>query len=295
MGDQKMVVGITMTKHLLVSVVCLLLAHCSAWAAKLSKKELCSFVASQKTHAVLLTQDGEKVLQDVQLGDFDMSDKRDWRDFIPSRNKFKLIIKPKRIVLENFCSMADRVEAEAVRPTCADTREYIVTFSLNPRKFGPGEFDHEFNFWLLDTKEQDRVDEEIKYAFDKNGKGVFRMGFGTITQRKGTSERIMKLLNGDSGPVTIDLLNIGNSPLELGNWQAMDGGTGSLTLDSSSCSQIKLPPGEICKLVLDNPTRTPVKLQYLTWHNALEKDVWAVSFVLNATSTKTIEYYIKNE
>lgn len=291
-----MIVGITMTKHLLVSVVCLLLAHSSAWAAKLSKKELCAFVASQKMHAVLLTQDGEKVLQDIQYGEFDMSDKRDWQDFIPSRNKFKLIIKPKRIVLENFCSMADCVEAEAVRPTCADTREYIVTFSLNPRKFGPGEFDHEFNFWLLDTKEQHRVDEEIKYAFDKNGKGVFHMGFGTITQRKGTHERIMNLLNGDTGPVTIDLLNIGNSPLELGSWEAMEGGTGSLRLNASGCSQIKLPPGGICKLVLDNPTRTPVTSNYFMWHNALEKDVWSVSFLLNATFTftKTIEYYIKN-
>lgn len=292
-----MVAGITMTKHLLVSVVCLLLAHSSAWAAKLSKKELCSFVASQKMHAVLLTQDGERVLQNIQYGEFDMSDKRDWQDFVPSRNKFRLIIKPKRVVLESSNSMADHIEAEAVQPTCADTREYIITFNFNPRKFGPGEFGYEPIFWLLDTKEQYRVDEEITYAFDKNGKGVFRMGFGTITQRKGTSERIMKLLNGDSGPVTIDLLNIGNSPLELGAWEPMEGGTGSLTLNSSGCSQTKLPPGGICKLVLDNPTRTPVTPKYLMWHNALEKDVWSVSFILDATFTftKTIEYYIKND
>lgn len=289
-----MIVGITMTKRLLVSVVCLLLANSSAWAAKLSKKELCAFVASQKMHAVLLTQDGDKVLQDIQYGEFDMSDKRDWQDFVPSRNKFRLIIKPKRVVLDNSSSMAHYIEAEVVRPTCADTREYIITFNLNPRKFGPGEFEYEPNFWLLDTKEQYRVDEEIKYAFDKNGKGVFRMGFGTITQRKGTPERIMKLLNGDIGPVTIDLLNIGNSPLELGSWEAMEGGTGSLRLNASGCSQIKLPPGGICKLVLDNPTRMPVTPKYLMWHNALEKDVWSVSLLLDATSTKTIEYYIKN-
>ncbi|XLZ71972.1 hypothetical protein ABT364_08380 [Massilia sp. SR12] len=279
----------------LAAVAGLLMAHNGAFAAKLPKHELCSFVASQKNHAVLLTEDGDRMLKEIELGEIDMSNKRDWRDFVPSRKKFRLIIKPKRIVLEDFCSLADCIEAEAVRPTCTDTREYIITFSLNPRKFGAGELDHEADFRLLDVKEQLPVDKDMTYAFDRNAKGVFRMGFGTMIERKGTSERILNLLRGGSGPVTFDLLNTGNSPLELGNWQAMDGGTGSLTLDSSGCSRITVPPGGICKLILDNPTRTPMALKYISWHNALENDIQTVSFALKSNSTGPIGYYIKNE
>lgn len=283
-----------MTKYLLTPLACLLLVHNSAFAAKLSKQELCSFVASQNSHAVLLTQDGNTMLKEIDLGEFDMSNKRDWRDFVPSRNRFRLIIKPKRFVLENSGSMADVIEAQAVRPTCPDTREYIITISLNPRKLGPGEFDYDLNFWLLD-EEQNRVSEYIYYGFDRNAKGVFRMGFGTMIQRKGTAERIMKLASGGSGPVTLDLLNTGNSPLELGAWEAMEGGTESLTLDSSSCSHITVPPGGICKLILDNPTRTPMPLKYLAWHNTLDKDLQTVSFALMPYSTGPIAYYIVNE
>lgn len=283
-----------MTKRLLIPLACLLLAHSSAFSAKLSKSELCSFVASQKQHAVLLTEDGGKMLQEIQLGEFDLSDKRSWRDFIPSQNKFRLILKPKRIVFENMCSMADCVDAEAVRPTCPDTREYIVTFSVNPWKMGPGEFDHEFSFWLLDKKEQYRVDDDVKYAFDRNAKGVHRMGFGTIIQRKGTAERIKKLLEGGSGSVTFDLLNTGNSPLELGHWAPMDDSVGPLRLDSSGCSQIKLPPGGICKLVLDNPTRIPMTLKYAIWQNILDKDLLALNFYLSPGYSNAVDYDIKN-
>ncbi len=283
-----------MRKVSLVIAASFVLLHTQLSAAETSKNELCRLVVGSKGSAFLLTETGERVVNEIELGEFDFSDKSQWGDLIPSAKKFRMLVNPKTIILNESCSLSACVDRKEVNPTCPNSREYVVTFQLNPRKFTAGKFNSDIEFSLFNSKDQYPIDERFKINFGQKITGTFRMAFAEIIQRQDTSDRIVKLLKGGNNQVKLELTNRGNSPLNLGKWVSDDAGSGRLNLDSSECQNISLPSGGTCNLFLQNPSKEPIPEKYVSWHNAYYKEVTNISFYLTPRHDGTIDYNIKN-
>jgi hypothetical protein len=266
----------------------------SAFAVELSSNEVCRTVAAHKENAVLLTEHKDQIVKHIQLGDFDFSDKASTNDFIPSTQRFKLIVRPANIVLEDFCSMSVCIEKNATRSTCPNSNEYLVTFQINPTKFGSGKFDSEIDLHLFNKKEQLPVDESFHLDFERKVKGVLHMPYAEIVQRGENSNNIIQLIKGNDQHVDLELINSGNKPLKIGKWDQLDQSDGTLSLDSSACQNITLPPGSICRLSLRNPSRKPVTSKYLYWFNHYYENGLNISLYLTPRHDGTIDYNIKN-
>lgn len=284
-----------MRKALLVIATSLALAHIPASSAETSKNELCKFIADHNGSAVLLAANGERIVEGIELGEFDFSDKSKWGDFIPSTKKFRMIVKPKSIILEESCSLSQCIDLKEVTPTCPNSREYMVGFQINPRKFGPGKFNSEIEFSLFNKKDQYPVDERFKYHFETRITGNFRMSSAEIIQRQATSESVIKLMKGENKRVKLELANRGNSQLNLGKWASDEDGSGPLTLDASECQNISLPSGGTCNLFLQNTSKIPVTEKYVSWHNLYYKEVPNISLYLTPRHDGSIDYNIKND
>jgi hypothetical protein len=269
--------------------------HHPAYSVELSKQEICSFVASSKAVAVLLNESRDKILTDFQVGEFDFSDKSKWNDLIPSAKKFRLIVRPANIHLKDECSLSSCVAKVEVKPICPNSREYFVTLQLNPRKFGPGPFESEFDLRLFDKKTELPVEASMKLNFAQKMVGFFYMPTASIIQRPETSNKISQLLKGTEAKVDLELINNGNRTLNLGKWDKMDLSEGTIALDSTECQNITLAPGALCKLSLSNPSKRPVTETYHYWFNHYYKEDANISLYLTPRWNGSIDYNVKND
>jgi len=267
----------------------------SAISAELSDKEICRNVAAYKENAVLLTENKDQIVKDIQLGDFDFTNKAEAGDFVPSKQKFRLIVRPANIILEEFCSLSVCIERKEIRPTCKNSNEYLVNFQINPRKFNSGKFESEVDFRLFDKKEQLPVEESFHLNFINKITGLLHMPNAEISQHDDYSNNIIQLFKGSDQKVDLELINNGNAPLKLGMWDRMDLSEGILSLDASACQNIALAPGEACKLSLRNPSKKPVTSKYLYWFNHYYSDDLNISLYLTPRQNGSIDYNIKND
>jgi hypothetical protein len=280
-------------KIVLITVVTFAMQHIDLWAANISLQKICNSVAGQNGNAVLL-QDG-KVAKGIKLGEFDFSNKRKSGDFIPSTGKFILIVGPRDFVLEESCSLSKCVDKKEIRPRCRNSHEYKVTFRFNPRKFRPGNFESDIDFDLTNKKEQLPVDERFKFHFNKKAIGMFRMSFAEIVEDVDTSNKIVQLFEVGKDPVRLELINRGNSHLNIGTWSTPDDEIPPLTLNSSACQSTSIPPGGRCNLVLENSSKTSIPLTHMTWHNHFNNEVQNISLILSPRSDGTVNYSIRND
>lgn len=266
-----------------------------AFSAELTDKEVCNTVSAHKENAVLLAEKKNQIVKDIQLGDFDFSNKAQWGDYIPSAQKYRLIVRPSNIALEEFCSLSICVERKEIRPACPNSNEYLITFQVNPRKFGSGQFDSEIDLRLINKKEQLPVEESFHFNFERKITGLLRMPNAEIVQNSDYSNKIIQLLKGSDQKIDLELLNSGNAPLKIGNWDRMDQSEGTLSLDASTCQNVVLAPGATCKLSLSNPSRKAVSSKYLYWFNHYYEDGLNISLYLTPRRDGSIDYNIKND
>lgn len=269
-------------------------AQTSAFCAELSSREVCRIVADHKENAVLLTEKKDQIVTNIQLGDFDFSNKAGVGDFISSTQKFKMIVRPANFVLNEFCSLSVCIEKKEIRSTCPNSNEYLVTFQINPRKFNSGRFDSEIEFQLFNKKEQLPAEESFHLNFESKVTGQLHMPNAEIVQHGDISGKIIQLLKGNAQEVDLELINSGNKPLKIGNWDRMDQSDGTLSLDAPSCQNITLVPGATCKLSLRNPSKKPIASNYLYWFNHYYEDGLNISLYLTPRHDGTIDYNIKN-
>jgi hypothetical protein len=270
------------------------LVHINSFSAEPSDREICRIVSAQKPSAALLTEHGERVTDNVQLGEIDFSGESRSSEFVSSANKFRLITKPYDIILEDSCSMSDCLVRTEVPSRCPDSREYLITFQLNPGKYGPGKFSSEIDFRLLSKKHGTPLADSIQFSFNRRISGIIHMPNAEILQQADVSESIAKLLAGGEEKVSLKLTNRGDRALILGKWDYLDNSEKSIALDASSCQDITLSPGAVCNLVIHNSMRKPVESKYLYWPNRYYNGDTNISLYLTPRRNGSIDYNIKN-
>lgn len=265
----------------------------SAFAAGLSKQEICRAVAKHKETAVFLSEQGDRFVTDLQLGEFDFSD-RNGGDFIPSKTRYRLIIRPRSITLRDECSLATCTEPVSVPPTCPGSREYLVTFSVNPRKFVAGDFDTAVNLRLFDSKYEDWVPDSSPLSPERTIYGKFHMPWAELLKPEVHASEVADLVHGKRRSAELELVNNGNLPLRLRNWDRQYVEDETITLDAAGCKDIALDPGATCKITLRNDSGKVSTAKITVWKSSSSDEDAIVSLYLVPRPDGTVDYHVKN-
>ncbi|MGW8391023.1 hypothetical protein [Pseudoduganella sp. HUAS MS19] len=277
----------------LTVVLFLISASGSTVSAGLSKQEICRTVEKHKETATFLTEQGDKFVTDLQLGAFDFSD-RNGGDFITSKIKYRLIIRPRSIQLKEECSLATCTEPVSVPPTCPGSREYLVTFAVNPRKFVAGDFDMTIDLRLFDSKYEAWVHDSSPLSPERKIYGKFHMPWAELLKPKSNSGEVADLVHGKRRTVELELVNNGNLPLRLRDWDREYVEDETITLDAAGCKNIALDPGSTCKVTLRNESGKEAKIKYISWKSSSSDENAIVSLYLAPKPNGMVDYNVKN-
>lgn len=106
------------------------------------------------------------------------------------------------------------------------------------------------------------------------------------------ANHLAMVLNGTASSVQVEVANVGNAPVNLGNWRqaGSEASVGSITLDG--CNEISLASGSSCKLRIGNPTRATNSQTFIAWKNNSSGDTSYLQFYMRVDKTGTISYGI---
>jgi hypothetical protein len=269
-------------------------ASSGAVSAGPPKQEICRAVAKHKESATFLTEQGDKIVTSLQLGEFDFSDRRSEGDFIPSKIKYRLILRPRSILLEDDCSLATCTERVEVRATCPGSREYLVKVSVNPRKFIAGDFDTDIYFRLFDSKYGYMVEDSSPLAPQRTIYGKFHMPWAELLKSADVADEVAGLVHGRRSRVELTLINKGNRPLKLRNWDYEVGDDKTIALDPAGCKETALVPGATCKVALTNVSGKAATGKYMSLKSASVDEDAIVSIYLVPQQNGKVDYNVKN-
>jgi hypothetical protein len=278
------------------SILFLLFAiqHTHSLGAELSKKEICQGVHKRKNNVVLLNGESRTFANEFYLGEFYFVDKDKTPEFIPSSEKYTMIMASKRFVLEEDCSLSVCIDRAEVKPLCPNSREYQLSFRVNPAKFPPGKFSSDVFLRLYDENDGFDASSALNLSFLSKISGSFNMPRAEIVQQPETSTAISGLLNGNIGRTTLELTNSGNRPLKLGKWDGVDRVDGALALDSSECENRVLNAGDSCKMDVRNSSGKRATTNYVFWENHHYKEATNITLYFTRRLGGELDYNIKN-
>ena len=145
--------------------------------------------------------------------------------------------------------------------------EYLVTVRANPTILGLGKFDDEFlaiRFLnpRLDFPEQIK----IKTSYQPRIVGAISVPRIQIKQTPNISDELLTLFANKIDSVAITLTNVGDRPIELGNWQAGDHKQNTeIIILKNSCENRRIDPNTDCNLTIKKTTNNALSGKLYSW------------------------------
>ena len=253
----------------------------------------CRSLSTQKgSHAILFDENGTKINTSLDLGHLDISTLASSKDFFIPSKKFRLILFPKTLRMDALCSMSNCVYQKKIKSQCPATTEYVFSVGVVPYKFGPGKFENDLYLNLSDTNQNSQS--EINYAFEQKISGVLSMAWVNAKQTEAVSQSLKRLFGDSEKSVEIQLINVGDRPIQLGTWEASTYNSKNLNIQSDNCSNKNLAPNETCNLYVKKDAPLSPKNKNYSWINFGKKDGSFIEFELEKFDDGTVTGSIKN-
>jgi hypothetical protein len=265
-----------------------------AEAASNQSADICKELAKSKRNAVLLNEKGDALLKHIALGELEVTDPSRAPDYVPTGSRFLLLVRPNTIVLNEDCTSGICTFVKEVSSQCPNSRTFSVTFKLNPRNFFPGHNEVDVDLRLIDKKTDFPVEDDFMFGFSRKlSAAIYRPQIETVSSDL-ASNQIKELLSGNIGSTTVELVNSGNRPLQLGSWSQVVDESDAVTLNSSACQSMILKAGASCKLTLLNHSRKNVNANFLLWENLSIANGLNFRFYIKRGKDGAIEYDVQN-
>ena len=181
--------------------------------------------------------------------------------------KFRLVIYPNYIQPESLGGQDFILDFKKIRPACPKTMEYLVTVRANPTILGPGKFDDEFPAIRFLNPRLDFPEQiKIKTSYQPRIVGAISVPRMQAKQTPKISDELLTLFANKSDSVAITLTNIGDRPIELGNWQAADHKQNAeIIILKNSCENRRIDPNTDCNLTIKKATDNPLSGSLYSW------------------------------
>ncbi|XLZ71971.1 hypothetical protein ABT364_08375 [Massilia sp. SR12] len=102
----------------------------------------------------MLNERGDQFLAEIDAGVLDSATFTHDSEYKALGSRYRLVLSPKSLVLEDGCSLDVCIKFTKATPLCRNTSEYVLNISLNVHKFSPGHFESPLTM-RLPTPRQD--------------------------------------------------------------------------------------------------------------------------------------------
>jgi hypothetical protein len=229
----------------------------SAYAQKNSINWCKSFTQQKVTHAIFLDEKGNPITGALDLGQ--VSAEGDFE----TKNKFYLILFPKRLTPEDLGSQVMNDELKKIKSRCPSTSEYMMLIGINSPKMKSGKINSSIRIRILDPNSDD-VCEPIE-VLEKDVTGTLFKPQVEVMNTKKLETNINNLYSNNK-PVEITFINTGNRPASMKGWQEYDAKLPQeIQLQDVSCTNTQLQPQETCSINLVKTSQEKPKYGIYQW------------------------------
>lgn len=265
-----------------------------AFASDNFNQALCKEIVKKHYDAVLLSEDGSRLEPAIKVGIFDLHTTRKNGEFFVASTRYRLILTRKSYVLEDGCSLDICTNAKKTPPHCPNSNEYLLEFGLNPQKFSPGHFESAISLRITDTKSGFPLEDTSDFSFAPIMSGDLLMPWLEIVESDTLAGTLGKVLSGNVGRYSVEVINRGNLPIALGKWSQNSVSNSRITMEGSSCENTTLQAQSSCKVLIINANLVNETETFHSWKNYSESGISKVELYLRKDASDSITYGIRN-
>ena len=255
-------------RAMILQRLCFFLTICvnSPLAQASTEMDFCRNLHLDKSkRALLFSASGKERLTYFNLGNLDVTTAEPDEYLIAKQ--FRIVLFPKQLSLEALGGRDFAVDLQETKARCPSTKEYLVSFRVNPTILGSGRFDNEFQaIRFLDNRLDFPELIHVKATYKSRIVGAISMPNIQAKETPANKDALSALFKNKTNNVTISLENIGDRPIELGQWEdAEEQQKRELIIVRNSCENARIDSFSRCDITFQKVSNRPLNSSLYSW------------------------------
>lgn len=213
-------------------------------------KAICNEISKKKEASALLFHDGRlwQESQPIDLGELEATaGKTD----ISSTKESYLILTPAMYTASGYEGSNLGISLKEVPSLCAAARQYKIRWNVNPKNFGPGKFEDQFDL-SFEGPGNNGYSPDIKILFRTVVTGLVH-GPGSTIEIDGNAAKAF--FSGNSNVLSFQIRNSGDRNLRLNTLAELPTNPKEIRLKHTDCSRQEIAPASSCTVELELRSR----------------------------------------